>query len=437
MGTKEENVPDLLEMRKNIFIIQLRATRPAGLKEQEIADCIADGYSRDADSRRVREGIYATVDSTVGIFIINIFLGNEAMVSLRDVYGEISNFVLDTDVKMPFVWGVDELGTPLYCDLKDCDSIIISGEPRSGKSWKGQSVVAQLAMYSSPKEVQFYVFDIKDVSSDYRMACECLPHAKYFCGDPNKINAGIKKLIDVTNSDTGKILAESNFKNIKDYNRKHPDNKLPYKYIVIDEMMALMNGYDKDQQAEFKGLLSTIVSKMAYLGVRVIMFPHRIVDNVISKNTYSLVSSRAVVRQLNYEELKNAMGVTHKEFPYNLNNVGDMALKTKEIAKGRTIFCHAEVLTPTNEGNDELFKFIGAVWKKLEPDCKGIEVHGSIGGRIAPIRECENTVEGHGVVDHTAGREEYTYTGYSSAYDLSEMDGGDSSLGESEDDFFY
>lgn len=437
VGTKEENLPDLTEMRKNIFIIQLRATRPAGLKEQDIADAVADAYSRDEDDRVVREGVYATVDSTVGVLIINIFVGNESMLSLRDVYGEISDFVLDTDVKMPFVWGVDELGTPLYCDLKDCDSIIISGEPRSGKSWKGQSIVAQLAMYNSPKELQFYVFDPKNASSDYRVASECLPHAKYFCGDPKKINAGIKKLIEVTEKETGRVLADNNCKNIKDYNRKHPQNKLPYKYIIIDEMMSLMNDFDKDEQAEFKALLSTIVSRLAYLGVRVVMFPHRIVDNVISKNTYSLVSSRAVVRQLNYEELKNAMGVSRREFPYNLNNMGDMALKTKEIAKGRVVYCHAEVLTKTNEGNDDLFKFIGSVWRKLEPDCQCITVNGSVGGRIAPVlNEGSSLVQSREAIDHTAGKESYQYGGYSTTNSMMDLDSGDSSVEESEDDFW-
>lgn len=437
VGTKDENIPDLTEMRKNIFIIQLRATRPAGLKEQDIADAVADAYSRDEDDRVVREGVYATVDSTVGLLIINIFVGNESMISLRDVYGEISDFVLDTDVKMPFVWGVNELGTPLYCDLKDCDSIIISGEPRSGKSWKGQSIVAQLSMYNSPKELQFYVFDPKDASSDYRVASECLPHAKYFCGDPKKINAGIKKLIEVTEKETGRILADNNCKNIKDYNRKHPQDKLPYKYIIIDEMMSLMNDFDKDEQAEFKALLSTIVSRLAYLGVRVVMFPHRIVDNVISKNTYSLVSSRAVVRQLNYEELKNAMGVSRREFPYNLNNMGDMALKTKEIAKGRVVFCHAEVLTKTNEGNDDLFKFIGSVWRKLEPDCQCIKVNGSVGGRIAPILGGGvSPVQSKEAIDHTAGKESYHYGGYSATNSMMDLDSGDSSLDESEDDFW-
>lgn len=437
VGTKEENIPDLIEMRKNIFIIQLRATRPAGLKEQDIADAVADAYSRDEDGRVVKDGVYATVDSTVGILIINIFTGDSAMVSLRDVYGEISDFVLDPDNRMPFVWGVSELGQPWYCDLKDCDSIIISGEARGGKSWKGQSIVAQLCMYNSPKEVEFYIFDHKNAASDYKYLSTVIPHVRYFCGDAQKINSGIQKVLDVTLSETGKILSDAGCINIKDYNSTHPDSKLPYKYILIDELMSLMDAYDKDQQAEFRKLMSTIVSKLPYVGIRMILFPHRIVDYVISKNTYSLVSSRAVVRQLNQDEIKNAMGVTKKEFPYSLVNNGDMAIRSKEIAKGKAVFCHAEVLTKSNDGNKDVFKFIGSVWRKLEPDCQCITINGSIGGRIAPIHQyTAGIVKNKEAVDHTAGKAEYQYTGFSGAEDVAGMDSGDSSLDESEDDFW-
>lgn len=415
VGTKEENIPELLEVRKNIFIVQLRASRPAGLKEQEIADAIADLYSRDEDGQQVKFGVYAKVDSMVGVFVINIFTGKSAMVSLADVYRQISSYVLEPKNVMPFVWGINELGKPLYCDLINCDSIIISGEARSGKSWKGQSIVAQLCMYNSPKEIEFYIFDHKDTASDYRYLSTVLPHVRYFCGDANKINPGIGLVLDKAFKERGTLLADSGCINIKDYNKLNPDKKLPYMYILIDELMSLMDGFDKDQQAEFRKHLSTMVSKLPYLGIRLILFPHRIVDSVIGKNTYSLVSSRAVVRQLNEDEVKNAVGVTKKQFPYNLVNNGDMAIKTKDIANGQTVFCHAEVLTTSNEGNKDVFKYIGSVWRKLVPDMECITIEGSIGGYLGTGSEerakARRTRE---AVDHTSGQSEYQYEGYSS-----------------------
>lgn len=439
MGIKEENIPELEEIRKNLFIIQLRSTRPTVAKEQEIADEVANEYSRDENGKVVRDGVYATVDSTIGVFVINIFTGKNAMVSLKDIYNKIDNFILDVDVKLPFVWGISEMGDPYYCDLINCDSILISGEGRGGKSWKGQSIVAQLAMYNSPKEVEFYIFDNKDTSSDYRYPSTVLPHIKYFCGDIKKHNSGLKKLIDYTISTTGKVLAENECLNIKDYNRKHPNEKLPYRYVVIDEIMALMNAYSKEEQEEFRSYMSTIVSKLPYLGLRLVLFPHRIVDFVISKNTYSLVSTRAIVRQLNEEEIKNAMGVSKRQFPYKLTNFGDMAIRSKEIANGEVVFCHAEVLTRTNEDNKELFKFIGSVWRKLCPECECMTIGklDHVGGRIGDTAEEKIKKLNKSPVDHTVGREEYQYEGYDVDETLKGIDKAIEGLNDDESDDFW
>ena len=434
VGTKEENLPELEEVRKGIFLIQLRASRPAGLKEQEIADLVANEYSRDTNDNIVHEGVYATVNSRIGVFIINIFTGNNAIVTLKDIYSDIKDFMLDTDVSIPFVWGIGDTGSPYYCDLIDCDSILISGEGRGGKSWKGQSILAQLAMYNSPKELEFYIFDHKDKSSDYRYPSTVIPHVKYFCGNGKKICEGLQKLIDYTLNVTGKILSDDGKINIKDYNKFHPDNKLPYRYIIVDELQSLMDSYDKDEQAEFRRLTSTIVSKLPYLGLRLVMFPHRIVDYVISKNTYSLISTRAVVRQLNEDEIKNALGVTKRQFPYKLVNKGDMAIKSKEIAKGEVVYCHAEVLTDDGEKNKDVFKYIGSVWKKLCPECECITIdeRTSIGGRIGNY-SVGNNIKEHRVVDHTVGMKEYNYA-ESSSEDLYNIDKAFEDLDNNEDD---
>lgn len=430
VGTKEENIPELEEVRKNLFLIQLRASRPAGLKEQEIANEVANLYSRDEDYNVVRYGVYATVDSTVGKLIINIFTGESAMVSLNDIYSNISEWVKNPKVTMPFVWGISEMGKPHYCDLLDSESIIITGEARSGKSWKGQSIVAQLCMFNSPKDIEFYIFDHKNTASDYRYLSTVLPHVKYFCGDATKINEGINKVVEQVKSYVESQLKQAGVLNIKDYNRLNPEDKIPFRYVIIDELQSLMDSYDKDQAAEFRKLMSTIVSKLPYLGLRLIMFPHRIVDRIISKDTYSLISNRAVVRQLNKDEVKNAVGVTEKQFPYSLVNNGDMAVKSKDIARGQTVFCHAEVLTPTNEGNKDVFKFIGSVWRKLEPDCQCITIDGAIGGRIAigvSDKELAERAEQRVTPDHTAGKDSFHMQNQGSSIDELDLpdDGGE------------
>lgn len=427
VGTKDENIPELESLYENPFVYRLNCSRPVGLKEQQIADEIANTYSRDENNKQVLHGVYATIETSVGKYTVNIFKGFKkdalgrqiggARISLGDIYKQIPEFICSPEIEIPFVWGVNELGDTYYCDMKDNNSIIISGEPRGGKSWKGQSVVAQLAMFHSPKEIQFYIFDGKDDASDYKYLSSVLPHVQYFCGDMDKINDGLERVITKMIDEVGRKITEAGYINIKDYNKANPDKKLPYTYIIIDELQSLMNHFietdQKEEGARFRSFLSTMVSKLPYTGIRFILFPHRIVNDIISKNTYSLVSCRAVVRQTNVSELKNAVEVTEKSFPYKLAQVGDMALKINEIAGGDVVYCHAEMLSSSNTNNKKLFDYIGAIWRKLEPDCDCIEFHGSIGGRIVIDKgQSVTPITNKEAKDNTNGVSSYKYGGF-------------------------
>jgi len=450
VGTKEESLPELESVYVNDFIYRLNCNRPVGIKEQLIADEVASTYSRDDNNMEFRIGVYANTETSTGKFTINLFKGelkeNEGKssikISLGDIYKKLESFVADPKNVMPFIWGVSEFGKPIYCDILDVNSFIYSGEPRGGKSWKGQSMLAQLCMFNSPKEIEFYIFDGKNLQSDYRYASAVLPHIKYFCGDPNRINDGIEKVLNKAVTERQIIFNNTGCINIKDYNTKYPNDKLPYMYIVVDELMSLMEHFKindmKEEASRFKGFLSIMVSKLANMGVRFILFPHRIVESVISKNTYSLISTRAVVNQSNPDDLKSALDVTSKTFPYKLVSPGDMAIRSKDIERGKVIFCHAEMLSTSNENNQRLFEFIGSVWTRLEPDCKCLGAStGTVCGKIE-IKGIEKKVsESYSVedIDNTNGAQEYEYKGYdnqSSTEDiLKEFDGEDSNVDES------
>lgn len=423
VGTPEEKIPMLLRMYENPFIIQLVTERPPGLKEQEIANEIANVYSRDNAGVVVKTGSYATIDPVIGELHINIFKCDEIMISLGDTYRVIGDFVKDPKVRMPMVWGINEKGKVLYCDAYDTFSTIISGVPRSGKSWKGQSLLLQLAMFSSPKEVHFHIFDKKAKTSDYDYAAKVLPHVVEFCGNYKLFNERIANLINKEVEKRNKILEEHSCVSIKDLKEKCPDIDMPYIYIVIDELMGLMNVLSKEEKQEFSSLMSVLVSELPSRGFRLILFPHRIVNDIISKDIYSLVSCRACVRKQDFEELKSEIGASKKNFPYSLVNMGDMGVRNPDIANGVPSFCHAEVITGKNERNQRIFQYVGDVWRKLEPDyCADLEekfIYISENGS-APKVNSDGVVK-----DNSVSSVDYDYKGYASATDMVESLGDD------------
>ena len=373
VGTNEEKLPELLELRENQFIIQIKATRPSGLKEEAIANEIANIYSRDDYGAIESEGVYANTSSVGGSFIINIFKGENSLVTLADTYREVKDFILDPKVKKPVIMGVNELGKVWKFDAEKVFSYIISGKPRSGKSWSVVSLVLQLCMYSSPKEVNFEVFDVKGTSSDYYSMRDYIPHFKKFESKGKAILQRLRYLTTVEADRRKKILNDNNVIAIADLKNKGVDVNIPYLYVLIDEIVGLVGTFSKEEHAEFKDLVNVLITQMPNLGIRLILIPHRVTNDIVPKTTYTNVGCIACVKS-DFKELSTTLDITKKDFPYDLANVGDMALKTGELNKGRTVFCHGIAITDSNEKNVDIYKFIGSLWGMLEPEVKEKEI---------------------------------------------------------------
>lgn len=367
VGTNQDKLPQLLELRENQFIIQLKATRPSGLKEEAIANEIANIYSRDEYGAVIHEGVYATTSSVGSSYIINIFKGEDSIISLADTYKEVSDFVLGPNIKKPVVMGVNELGKVWYFDAEKVFSYIISGKPRSGKSWSVVSLVLQLCMYSSPREVQFEVFDVKGTSSDFYSMNEHLPHFKKFESVGKRILQRLRHITTVEADRRKKILNEHDVIAIADLKNKGVDVEMPYLYVLIDEIVGLIGTFTKDEHAEFKDLMNVLITQMPNLGIRLILVPHRVTNDIVPKTTYTNVGCIACVRT-DSKEIASTLDITKKDFPYDLTNSGDMALKTGEVNKGKTVFCHGVAVTSSNESNVGIYKFVGSLWGKLEPE---------------------------------------------------------------------
>lgn len=367
VGTNQDKLPQLLELRENQFIIQLKATRPSGLKEEAIANEIANIYSRDEYGAVIHEGVYATTSSVGSSYIINIFKGEDSIISLADTYKEVSDFVLDPNIKKPVVMGVNELGKVWYFDAEKVFSYIISGKPRSGKSWSVVSLVLQLCMYSSPREVQFEVFDVKGTSSDFYSMNEHLPHFKKFESVGKRILQRLRHITTVEADRRKKILNEHDVIAIADLKNKGVDVEMPYLYVLIDEIVGLIGTFTKDEHAEFKDLMNVLITQMPNLGIRLILVPHRVTNDIVPKTTYTNVGCIACVRT-DSKEIASTLDITKKDFPYDLTNSGDMALKTGEVNKGKTVFCHGVAVTSSNESNVGIYKFVGSLWGKLGPE---------------------------------------------------------------------
>lgn len=367
LGIAEADLPVLETVQEDLFSIRLKLTRISSKKVniESLASEVAKSYAHANPSPKVgKSSVFGVGESVGGYSYITVFTGEKAMISIKDVYGAIKKFMLDTENVLPIVIGVDQLGNPIYCDFKNIESILITGMPRSGKTWLASSVLTQMCAYLSPKELNIYIADPKNTMSDFKAFQ--LPHVKDFAPDNASIVEMLRYLVNVEGERRVKIIGDAGYVNIWDYKERYPDVELPLIYVVIDELVTLADSMDKETKAEFQGYLSQLISRLPASGIRAILIPHLIKDDIIKKRISSLIQCRISVCG-DQGHIDDTTGAGAKEFPYKLQNTGDTAVRIPEISKD-VMFVHSTVLTPSNNKNKDLYEYLRRMWGMLEPE---------------------------------------------------------------------
>lgn len=375
--------PYLISAVDTLFYIRLEISRPKFIKNVEAyTQEIVNIAQYDTKTGKRDKGVYGIGEFVGNKIYVKLMKGESAFVSLKDIYDTDSDKILDYKNKMPVVLGVDIEGSPVICDFFNYESILITGMPRSGKTWLMLSVLYQMMAYMSPDEVNFYICDPKGRMSDFANAIT--PHVKSFVADNAGILAQLKYVVRVEGQRRKNILgadSSDNSVNLAEYKKKHPDCKIPYIYVIIDEVVTLASCMSDEDLREFQALLSELVSQLPAAGIRIFMVPHLVKDNIIKKNTTSLIPCRISVMG-NKEHIESSCGV--KNFPHTLNHIGDTCTFLKGFPEA--MFIHSAVLAEDNEGNKQLFKYLADMWARICPD--------SVAGSVY-----ERVLEGRGVVD--------------------------------------
>lgn len=360
-GSKDDNLPELLRLQENLFTIIATCDRPAGFKPEACATELANMYAYQGGE--FKQGVFAKVDTIGNKCIFTIFTGATAMISLKDMMLIEKDFVLDSKNTIPVILGVDQLGKVIKADFRKLESIIVTGMPRTGKSWFVQAVLTQMCAFLSPAELNFYICDPKEGISDFKSFC--LPHVKKFVSGDNAIVETLRYVVRVEGPRRKKLIGDAGFVNIWDYKERYPDIELPILYVVCDEVVTLAERMEKETKKEFMGYLVELISQLPAVGIRAFLVPHVIKNDIIPKTATDLVPCKISVCG-DAEHIEKATGSKPKDFPYKLFNKGDMAVKLVNVPN--TMYVHGPALTDSNTKNSELFDYLRRVWTKLQPN---------------------------------------------------------------------
>ena len=367
-GKSGVEAPRVLKITDKIFYTLLEVERPNWIKDKKVDEfCkeIASVCAYDERTQKKDPNVSASGFITGRKMIIKIMKGENALVTLKDVYTskKVKEEILNGKMKMPIVFGINENGEEVYRDFKDVHALLVSGAPRSGKSWTVKSLIAQLMMFKKPSEFQFYVIDAKTKTSDFFYLT--VPHVRDFITEDEKIIELLRWLCNVESKRREDIFQrEGNVLNIEDYHKKNPFKEMPYILVVIDEIITISNRMDKETKNEFMGLLKMFTSRLPALGIRVLMVPHVIKNEVIDKTITDMIPYRISVKG-DAEAVESVTGARPKDFPIKLANMGDMAIK---LGNDGVDYAHSAIISGSNDGFDDFFKFLTDFWLNIEPE---------------------------------------------------------------------
>lgn len=315
----------LIKATETKFCYELEFKRHPKLKNTDEMERELENYFK---SGKDDFDVTATVATVGGSFVATITKGNSEVVTLGDCFQlkEVQDYYINEKHKMPFIMGVDMYGRPLLEDAKKFTTMMIVGLARSGKSWYVNGILMNLATFNLPDAVQFLVIDPKE--SALFKTIGLLPHVCGVHPQGNELNI-LKDVIDKEGDRRKKLLKDHNCDDI--WSLRAKGIMLPFLYIVIDEVVTIINkqkelGNDK----LFLNLLLTVVTQLPSQGIGVLFVPHR-AQGIIDKNTRSMVPFTAAVRA-KAELVKETLDCP--KWTKVLTNPGDVALNTVDFANG-------------------------------------------------------------------------------------------------------
>lgn len=358
----------LLKIYENSFMYKLVVAANGKFKADKVGQSIENQERFNDMGREVAPNVMVMTKVIGGNVHIDILKNKPPKFSVKDVWSSDVDYIRNTDISMPVALGSDEMGEPIFLDFYNVDGVALSGMKGTGKSWLAQSIISQLAMFNDPNKVQFIIADPKGEQGDFNAMN--FPHIIKKVQSNEDTMAVLRWLMNEEVPRRRALMGQYNMSNIKELHKLHPDVNMPFLYIVIEEMMSLGNHLQKnnlDDYKEYRMILSEIINNLRYVGVRLFGLTQRLVDSAIPKDAKVGIDLR-MTAGADASEIEQVTETKQKDFPYNISGkVGRYAIRTPEYRGGKTSFMIGAVLGNDSIDNGNTFRYIEALWNKLEP----------------------------------------------------------------------
>lgn len=358
-------------LKETCFAFEVTFSRVKGGKRLKNDDLATEmlNYFREGVSD---DSISITVNTIADSYVSIITKGATEVVTVGDCFNktDVKDYILDTKHMLPFISGITDLGEVQMSDMKNYLTLAITGKPRSGKSWYVNSILTTLVAFNTPEDIQFIIVDPKKTSLFKTFSL--LPHV---CGlhDGNNIIDILNDLIDTEAERRKTLLSNARVDNIWEF-REETGAKLPVIMLVIDEVVTINGDLKKaGLDKEFKNLIQTVLTQLPFLGIGLMMVPHRttgVLDPLVRLN----LSYKASV-MADDATLKEELNVSATNWKRPLILPGDMALSTSLMKQ--PMYVKGTGVALNDKETRKLITQMARAWYRLGADMPDMKYIGS------------------------------------------------------------
>lgn len=220
---------------------------------------LADKFSLDLAVENVRIEAPIPGQPYVGVEIPNKSPASVSLLSILKTKEWINN-----RSPLAFAVGLNITGEPIVLDLAELPHLLIAGTTGSGKSVMENIMILSLLFRNTPDDMKFVMVDPK--GNEMAQYAD-LPHlaAPIISGTlPDEMNKLVKTLLWLTQEMDRRydvFRERGGIKNLADFKKKFPDEKMPRIVLIIDEYTDLIDSLKSERE-----VAQTAIQRIAQKG---------------------------------------------------------------------------------------------------------------------------------------------------------------------------
>ena len=228
-----------------------------------------------------------------------------------------------SDKRLVVAMGLDTSGKAIHSDIEKLTHLLIGGATNAGKSISVATLLCSLLLRNSPEDMRLVLIDPKRVELAFFAD---LPHLMYpVITDMSEVAGVLTQLVDLMETRYAE-LEKSGARNITSYRQKHPDEKMPFVVVVVDELADLImqdkaNRQKDDDEPRCEDLIVRLAQKARAVGIHLVLATQRPSVDVCTGLIKANVPSRLALKTASGIDSKVILDQTGAE---NLVGKGDM-----------------------------------------------------------------------------------------------------------------